>query len=233
MYTSAHTHKTWLQIEGGTTRARTILSLSPSSLLKHSLSMCSPTEQIQTYTRTHTSVLPPSLETASRTLWSLRQGDRKTEKEISRASDVCAIYTPAPISLPHSLSLRLHPPFPQFQVANSAVCQLHSLSSEITCKHSFHLNLLRFPRNAHSCAAVHGRSPAKMTHANCFWWARKLKSNAQAQRSESASAVSPSARWIIHWHELQEYVLTLKMSSEKCIQPQGHGDDPEEHTLSD
>lgn len=160
--THPHTHKTWLQIEGGTTRAHTILSLSPSSFLKHSLSMCSPTEQIQTYTRTPTPVIPPPpLETASRTLRALRRRDRKTEKEISRASDVCVIYTPAPISLPHSLSLslRLHPPFPQFQVANSAVCQLHSLSCEISCKHSFHLNLL--PRKTHGCASAHVRSPAK------------------------------------------------------------------------
>lgn len=94
--------------------------------------------QIQTYTSTHspmTAPHPPCRRQAGPSgPWGQR--DRKTEKEISGPSDVCVIYTPTPSSFFLS-----DPTFPQFQAANSAVCQVHFQSLECTCKHSSHLYL--------------------------------------------------------------------------------------------
>lgn len=75
---------------------------------------------------------------------------RETEKEFSGPSDVCVIYTPTPSSFFLS-----DPTFPQFQAANSAVCQVHFQSLECTCKHSSHLYLLRSlsdTRPVHLCS---------------------------------------------------------------------------------
>lgn len=64
-------------------------------------------------------------------------GETEAQKEISGPPDVHIIYTPTSTSF----SFSGHP-FPQFQAANSAVCQLHLRSCNCTCKHSIHLYLL-------------------------------------------------------------------------------------------
>lgn len=69
--------------------------MSPSCLLKHTLSICRLTVQIQTYSSTH------SLMTASTTVVvgkvdpQFPEGrETKRQRKISRPSDVCVIYTP-------------------------------------------------------------------------------------------------------------------------------------------
>lgn len=144
MYTSAHTHahKTWLQMEGGATRAHTILSLSLSCLLKHTLSLCRQT--VHTHAHALRGHHPPHFSPQAGP--SVPRG-RETERQRKRSVDpvMCVLFTPQLPVLSLSFSLCLHLPFPQFQAANSAVCQLHSQSCEITHKHSFHLYLLQSP----------------------------------------------------------------------------------------
>lgn len=225
--THPHTHKTWLQMEGGATRAHTILSLSLPCLLKHTLSMCRPTAQTQTYTCTHSPVTPPP-HCRRQAGPSVPRG-RETERQRKRSVDpvMCVLFTPQPPVL--SLSSSSFSPVPSSKFSSLsaplAVLWIHkqtffpSLSAPLSVRHAGY-------------TFVHTAVTCKTDACRLVLMSKKLKSMRRTQWSESVSAVSPSACWIIHLHELQDYTLTLKMSSEKCIQPQGHQDNPEEHTHS-
>lgn len=143
-------------------------------------------------------------------------------KEISGPSDVCVIYTLTPSFL--CLSLSSFSPVP--------CCKFSSLSAPLALlwihMQTFFPSLSLSPWDTH-WAFMHMAATSKVAHSNLFWWARH-KTIRHTQWTKPVSAVSPSAYWIIHLHESQDYTLTLKMSSEKCIQPQGHQDNPEEHT---
>lgn len=84
VYTSTHT-QTWLQMEGGATRAHTILSLSLSCLLKHALSMCRPTNtDVHKHTLSNDS--PPTPPVDDKLDPQVPEG-RETERQRKRSVD--------------------------------------------------------------------------------------------------------------------------------------------------
>lgn len=129
--THQHT-QTCLQIEGGTTRALTILSLSLSCLLQHTLSMCRPTVQTQTSTCTHSlGTTPPTVD--SKLDPYCPEAERQNDRERDQWTQWCVCYLhPNP---QFSLTLCLHPPFPscklQIQQSVSSTCSLVNIHANM------------------------------------------------------------------------------------------------------
>lgn len=138
-----HTHTQNLVADGGRRHTCTHHTLTVSFLLTQTHFEPVQTDGAHTCTRSP-GTPPPHFSPQAGP--SVPRG-RETERQRKRSVDpvMCVLFTPQLPVLSLSLSLCLHLPFPQFQAANSAVCQLHSQSCEITYKHSFHLYLLQSP----------------------------------------------------------------------------------------
>lgn len=132
-------------MEGGATRAHTILSLSLSPAYSNTLWACA--DRQCKYRRTHAHALrwhPLTPAVDGKLDPQCPEAERQKDRDGDQWTQWCVCYLhPNP---QFSLSLCLHPPFPQFQAANSAVCQLLLQSREYTWEHSFHLHLLRSTR---------------------------------------------------------------------------------------
>lgn len=169
--THLHTHKLGLQMEGGTIHTHTHHTLTVSLLLTQTHF-----EHVQTdrqCRRTHSLATPPppTPTVASKLDPTCPRAERQKDIERDQWTQWCVCYLHPNPQFSLSLPLCLHPPFSWFQAANSAVCQLLSQSCEYTCKHSFHLYLLRSPSDTRALHAGHLRSDAY----KLFLMSNKLK----------------------------------------------------------
>lgn len=153
-------------MEGGTTHAHTILSLSLPAYL-NTVRACADSA----YTYTHSpGTYPPTSPFFSTVDSKLDPQGPEAETEWQRKRSVdplmCVLFTPPPTS--SSSPLYLHPPFPPVPI-----CTFSSLSPPLAVMQTFFPSLsATFSVQHTGCAFKHMAVTCKMTHTNSFWWAR-------------------------------------------------------------
>lgn len=198
------------------TCTHTILSLSLFCLLKHALILCR--QPVHTDVRMHTL----SGDTTPTLVGKLDPQclEAETARRRKRSVDavMCTLFTPQ-LPVPSSSSSSF-PPISKLQVQQSVESIHFPLKSTL----KFLLFCLTFHVTRRPCWSAHGSQLYCQGHKVFlffFFFSFSFMSKKTPVHYKT-SAVSPPASWIIHLHELQNYMGTWKMSPEKCILLQGH-----------